>query len=114
MTIEKTVIDWLSELLTASVAPEIPEGPPAEYVVVEKRGQYEENGLMTASVDVLSCAGSMVRVIELDAEVRAAMKRLPELKNISRCALENSYNDANRALRQRQYRSEFEICFKED
>lgn len=112
--IEQVIIDHLTEALAVTVAPETPEGPPEEYVTVEKTSQYEEDGLMTALVELRSAAGTMYRTITLDREVRAAMGRLKERRNIFRCVLENSYNDTNTALNQRQYLSVFEITFKED
>lgn len=113
-TIEEAVIGHLTEALDVTVAPETPEGPPEEYVTVEKRSQYEEDGLMHALLDLRSAAGTMLRTIALDREVRAAMGRLKEKRNIFRCELENSYNDTNTALNQRRYLSQYEITFKED
>lgn len=113
--IEKIIIDHLAGALTAPVGPEIPEGPPERFVTVEKAGQYElERGVMHGDVVIRSNAGSVAEAMELDADVRAAMRRLPEQTNVFRCRLENSYNDTNTALKQRRYLSEFEITFKED
>lgn len=113
-TIEAVIIGHLTGALTATVGPEVPDGPPAEYVTVEKRSQYEENGLMYALVDVHSAGPTMLRTIELDREVRAAMKTLTETVNIFRVQLENNYNDPDTALKQRRYLAQFEITFKED
>ena len=114
MTIEQTIISVLSELLPVPVAAEIPPGPPDSYIIVEKTGQREENLLYTGSVVLLSNAPTMAEAIRIDAAARRAMRELTRVPGVFRVNLENSYNNTTRAIKNRQYLSEYEIIYKED
>lgn len=111
--IEQTVIEYLSSALEVPVDAEIPKGPPDRYVVVEKTGSDEQDGLLWATLAVQSTAPSLYETMRLNAEVKAAMKGLITLTNVFRCHCETDYNFTDTRLKGRRYQAVFQIVYKE-
>ena len=80
--IETIVLDYLSSVLPEPCSLEVPERPPARFVVLEKTGSSSENYINTASFAVQSYAPSLFEAAELNERVKAAMDDLIQLPDI--------------------------------
>ncbi len=111
--IEGTVRDFLAERLKITTTLEKPPGPPESYVLIEKTGSREENGLKRATLAVQSVAKTLYGAAELNERVKAEMKALTELTNIFRCHCDTDYNFTDTRTRERRYQAVFHIVYKE-
>ena len=109
--IEKTILDFLDEELTAPVWMEIPEGEtlPDKYVLLEKTGSRSGDHIRSATFAVQSYADSMENAALLNEEVKAVMDRLIELNEITRSELNSDYNFTDQRKRQYRYQSVYVI-----
>lgn len=109
--IEKTILDFLDEELSAPVWMEIPEGEelPEEYVLLEKTGSRSGDHIRSATFAVQSYAPSMARAAALNETAKAVMDRLPELNRITRSELNSDYNFTDRGKRQYRYQAVYVI-----
>ena len=113
MSIEETVVAFLNERLAEPVSTEVPPGPPASYVVLEKTGSSEDHSLLTAMIAVQSIAPNMPAAIALNDRVKSAMRQLPTLTNVFRCHCETDHNFSDPRTKSRRYQAIFEIVYKE-
>lgn len=113
MSIEETVVTFLSEHLLEPVNTEVPPGPPESYVVVEKTGSSDDHTLLTAMIAVQSTAPSMASAIGLNSRVKTAMRLLPTLPNVFRCHCETDHNFSDPRTKSRRYQAIFKIVYKE-
>lgn len=120
--IEKTVLDWLTAALAADagtsgdpvpVGMEVPDPVTPSYVVIEKTGSGEENRLSRATLAVQSVAPTLYEAALLNERVKTAMRELPTLTNVFRCACGSDYNFSNPETRERRYQAVFEIYYEE-
>lgn len=112
--IEKIIIDYLNDSLEVPVAAQVPAGPPESYVVLEKTGGGEKDGLR-AAVLALRCVGSsLYNAIELCLAVHTAMKLLPEAAaNVSGVRLESEYNQTDTRTKEYRYTGIWRVYYVE-
>lgn len=115
MSIETTVIDYLSARLTESVSAEVPKGPPSSYVVVERTGGSDEpdGHIRKATLAVQSCALTLIGAVGLSERVRTHMRRLPGLPKVLRCECTREYNYTDPRSKYRRYQAVFDILYME-
>jgi hypothetical protein len=113
VSIEETVVAFLSQHLEEPVGAEVPSGPPDSFVVVEKTGSHDDHSLLTAMIAVQSTAPSMVGAIGLNSRVKTAMRLLTTLPNVFRCHCETDHNFSDPRTKSRRYQAIFEIVYKE-
>lgn len=112
--IENIVADYLRAGLEVTTRLETPEGPPERYVLVEKLGSGEENGLCRARIAVQSLAPTLYEAAALNALVKRRMRTLPDLPRIFRCECDTDYNHTDPRSRKYRYQAIFTIHYKED
>ena len=111
MMIETIVLDYLSSVLPEPCSLEVPERPPARFVVLEKTGSSRENYINTASFAVQSYAPSLFEAAELNERVKAAMDDLILLPDIFSAKLDSDYNFTDTATKQYRYQAVYNITY---
>ena len=109
--IETIVLDYLSSVLPEPCSLEVPERPPARFVVLEKTGSSRENYINTASFAVQSYAPSLFEAAELNERVKAAMDDLILLPDIFSAKLDSDYNFTDTATKQYRYQAVYNITY---
>ena len=107
--IEITVLNYLSSVLDVPVVMEIPDKPDDRFVLLKKADGSESDHLSFAMFTVQSYGPSMVEAALLNQTVKAAMKRIIELDEISGCHLNSDYNFTDTASKRYRYQAVFEI-----
>lgn len=109
--IETTILDYLSSVLPEPCSLEVPERPPARFVVLEKTGSSRENHINTASFAVQSYAPSLFEAAELNERVKAAMDDLIQLPDIFSSKLDSDYNFTDTATKKYRYQAVYNITY---
>lgn len=119
--IEKTVLDWLASGLAGvgsdpgvPVGLEVPSPLDPVYVVFEKTGSGESNGLMSATLAVQSVGPTLYDAAVLNDRVKVLMRQLPaNSTNVFRVEIDSDYNFSDPSTKQRRYQAVFNIFFIE-
>ncbi len=111
--IEAIVIQYLDGLDGLTAYAERPENPPGEYLLIEKTGGRMENQIRTAMIAVQSYADSLLRAAEINCCVEEAMLGITDLRNISRCRLNSSYNYTDTESKKYRYQAVFDLTYME-
>ena len=109
--VENIVRNYLVPVLDAPVYTEEPTEKPIERVVITRTNLYERNFIQYATVMIWCYSESLYKASVLDEKVRQAMKGITSLDNVSKCQLNNSYNDTNTSKNEHRYRAEFDLVF---
>lgn len=112
--IEKTVIDYLAARLLVPVGAQTPPGPPESYVVVERTGGGEKDGLQAAVIALRCTAGSLFKAIELCNAAAEVLKTMPEnVANVSSARRESTYNQTDMRTKSWRYTAIFRVYYME-
>ena len=112
--IEKTVIDYLNTVLTPPVGAQTPEGPPEKYVVVERTGGGEKDGLQAAVLALRCFAPTLYDAILLCTDVSDCMKQLPgNAPNVFSAYAESMYNQTDLRSKSFRYTAIFRVYYME-
>lgn len=110
--IEKIVIDFLSEALSAiDVYAEQPEEKPETYLLVQKTGGGEENKIASATIAVQSYATTLYDAAELNEAVVETMQDLTDVDAVTLCNLNSDYNFTDTAQKRYRYQAVFDIFY---
>lgn len=109
MTIEEFVILYLSGRLPVRVSGDVPSPMPDSFVTVEQTGSGRVNRISSATLAVQSWAPTRAAAAALNAQVEAAMEAMAAEPEISRCALDTSYNYTDTATRRPRYQAVFDV-----
>lgn len=109
MTIEEFIILFLSGRLPVPVSGDVPSPVPASFVTVEKTGAGSSDRISSATVAVQSWAESRDAAAQLCAAVEASMEGLAAEPEISRAALDTSYNFPDLARNKPRYQAVFSV-----
>lgn len=110
--IEKTILDYLTEILAAPCYMERPDSQiPASYVVIEKTGGTMTNQIESATIAVQAYAGTMYDAAALNESVKSAMLNIITLDSISSCKLNSNYNYTDTSTKQYRYQSVWDVVF---
>lgn len=107
--IEITILNYLNGCLSVPVYMEVPERPPARYVVLEKTGSSKRNFIYEATFAIQSIADSLYEAAELNEEVKVVMEDLPELDQVSRSTLNSDYNFTDTTTKKYRYQAVFDL-----
>jgi microsomal dipeptidase-like Zn-dependent dipeptidase len=107
--IEKTVCDYLNDVMGLPAFWEKPEDMPEEFLIVEKTGGRLSDRIKTATIAIQSYAGSMYRAAEINDAVIHAMDHLVEYDGVSRVQLNSDYNYTDTTTKQYRYQAVFDI-----
>lgn len=86
-----------------------PKDAPPMFLTVEQVGGGVENKIPRASIAVQSWAGSRDEASQLNLRVIEAMLQAPENPEISRCALDDTYNFTDTTKKRHRYQAVFEV-----
>ena len=115
MTIEEFIIDYLAPILATSpavgVSGSVPHPLPAEFVTVEKTGERVVDFIPTAQIHIDAWSTSRAAANALCARVRSAMGAITALPQISRCALNTSYNNPSLENGKARYSATFDVVY---
>lgn len=109
--IETTVLDYLSSALSEPCSLEVPERPPARFVLLEKTGSSRKNFINTATFAVQSYAPSLFEAAELNERVKAAMDDLIQLPDIISSDLDSDYNFTDTSTKRYRYQAVYDIIY---
>lgn len=109
MNIEEFVILFLSGRLSVHVSGDVPSPVPESFVTVEKTGSGRSNLINSATIAVQSWAASRAAAADLCAQVESVMDSLSAEPEISRCAIDTSYNFPDQARNKPRYQAVFSI-----
>lgn len=112
--IERIVKDWLAGKLAVPVCLEVPTGPPASFVVVEKTGSGRKDYIDSATVAVKSYAETLYKAALLNEEVKAAMDSLPEHPAISAAKRNGDYPFDDTRTKRHRYQAVYDITYHDD
>ena len=113
--IEKTVIDYLSARLSVPVGAQTPPGPPESYVVVERTGGGEKDGLQAAVIALRCTDASLFGAISLCTVVADALKTMPaHVANVSSARRESTYNQTDLRTKSWRYTTIFRVYYTEN
>lgn len=113
--IEQTVVDYLNGALSVAVGAQTPKGPPASYVVVERTGGGERDGLQAAVLALRCTAPTLYDAIALCSLVSRAMRMLPwRVDNVSSSKIETMYNQTDTSTKEYRYTVIYRVHYTAD
>lgn len=109
--IEILLRNYLSENLSAPVYLEYPEGEtvPKEHVMIEKLGSMTRNHITSTSIAIQSYGGRLCNAMQLNEEVKAAMKNIVRLNEIGSARLNSDYDFTDTEKKQYRYQAVYDI-----
>ena len=109
--IEQIVIDYLLQYVPTFA--EAPEEPPADgrYCIVEKTGGGATPGIRNATLAVRCHGKTLAEAAQLCEDVIGWMGGLAMLPEVSRCALNSSYNHTDDRKKQYRYQAVFAVTY---
>ena len=105
--IEQIVLNYLSPHIPAYM--EMPEDYKPPFVLIEKTRGGGENHISRATLAVQSYGKSLLEAAEINERVKALMKNLVELDEISKVSLNSDYNYTDTAAKRYRYQAVFDI-----
>lgn len=108
--IERIILEYL-ESLGFTCYLEMPEDTPNDFIIIQKTGSSIENHIKSAMVAVQTYSSSLVSVIELNENVKAAMLDIIELDEIGSCDLNSDYNYTDTSINKYRYQAVFDITY---
>ena len=109
--IEKTVMDYLNNVLTVPAYTEKPETPPARYVIIEKTGGSKENFIKSATLALQSYAESLFLAAQLNEEVIKAMDNIIVLNEIGKSEYNTDYNFTDTTKKGYRYQAIYDLTY---
>ena len=110
--IEETVIDYLNSTLTDVKAyGEKPKNEGEKFILVEKTGSSETDHIQSAVIVVQSYADSKYQAAALNELVKAKMKEMIKLSDISKCKLNSDYPYPDTTTKEERYQAVFDVVF---
>lgn len=109
--VEKIVKDYLQSSLGIPVRLEEEDDLGNEYVLIEKTGSSTGNHIASATLAVQSFSTSLYGVATLNERVKAAMEKIIELDDISKCELNSDYNYTDTNRKKYRYQAVFDIVY---
>lgn len=109
--VEKIVKDYLKSSLGIPVRLEEEDDLGNEYVLIEKTGSSTGNHIASATLAVQSFSTSLYGAATLNERVKAAMEKIIELDDISKCELNSDYNYTDTNRKKYRYQAVFDIVY---
>lgn len=109
--IETILLDYLNAALSVPAFAEMPE-LEREYVLIERIGGDETDCIGHAAMAVQSCSTvSLLRAIQINAEVISAMEQMPGQAQVYSARLSNNYNFTNSKTKTYRYQAVYDIFY---
>ena len=115
--IEEIVLRYLLqqniENIGENVFMEVPEKPPARYILIEKVGSGRDNWIDNASFAIQSISrNSLLEAAQTNHAVKAAMEVFADNSNeIYACKPDSDYNFTNPSTKEYRYQAVFNIYY---
>lgn len=109
--IEKVILDHIKASLDVPVFMEEPESPPKRYILIEKVGGGEKNGLFTATLTLKSYAESLYQAAALNERVKDSARRLNTLDDIGKVTLNSDYSHPDMETKRHRYQAVIDVYF---
>lgn len=109
--VEKIVKDYLQSSLGIPVRLEEEDDLGNEYVLIEKTGSSTGNHIASETLAVQSFSTSLYGAATLNERVKAAMEKIIELDDISKCELNSDYNYTDTNRKKYRYQAVFDIVY---
>lgn len=107
--IEKVLLDYLNDNVSANVFMEQPKVKPEAFFVLEKTGGSQTNHIKESNFIVQSNGPSLAAAARMNEEIKAAMFNAITLDDISRVELNGDYNYTDSATKQYRYQAVFVV-----
>lgn len=108
--IEKVLLDYLSDNLSAPVYMEIPKNSPSKYFVIEKTSGAQVNHINNSTFAIKSYADSLYNAACMNEELKGIMlDHLIELPEIASVTLNSNYNFTDTQTKTYRYQAVFDI-----
>lgn len=108
--IEKVVLDYLQSKLGVDCYMEVPNSNDTNFIVIEKTGSTDEDGIWGATIAIQSYADTLCNAASLNEQVKEAMMDIAdELDIVSDCDLNSDYNFTNTQSKQYRYQAVFNL-----
>ena len=111
MNIEEYIIEYLSGALSVPVYGDVPSPVPEQFVTVEMTGLNKQNKISSATIAVQSWSTSRVTASQLNDAVISAMEAMISEPEISRSALDTSYNFTDLTRKKPRYQAVFSVVY---
>lgn len=108
--IELIVYKYLKKALSCHVCVERYKDVET-YVYIEKTQGNDKTGLKTCTIAIQSYGDKLIEVLELNEEVKKAMKDIIKLDEISSCKLVNDYKFDDVVRKKHRYQALFDITY---
>lgn len=105
--IEKILVQYLTSVLTVPVSCERLNEP--SFVLIQKTSGSETNFIKDSSVAIQSYGGSKLAAMELNEEVKEAMRSACVRPEISRVDLNSDYDYTDTTEKEYRYQAVFDI-----
>lgn len=109
--IEEIIKDYLKTRLGVRVLLEYPDSNEERFVVIEKTGSSEVNGVKSATIAIKSVADSLYNAAVLNEQVKDAMREIVILDEISDVSVNSDYNYTDTQTKQYRYQAVFSVCY---
>lgn len=109
--VESIVKNYLQSRLNVPVRLEEEDNLGKEYILIEKTGSGKENHVESATLAVQSFSTSIYGAATLNERVKAAMEKIIELDDISKCELNSDYNYTDTNRKKYRYQAVFDIVY---
>ena len=111
--IEMIVCNYLESKLNIKARPEKPLSE-SECIFVEKTAGEESDYITSATVAIQSYGSSMYKAADLNKKVKAAMRDIVELDNVSAVRYVTDYNFTDTETKQYRYQAVYTVTYYED
>lgn len=109
--IEKIVLDYLTDCLSVPVYMEMPEEPPASFVLLEKTGSSRRDWIDEATLAIQSYGATLLEAASLNEAVKTAMQSITDLASVSRAELNSDYNYTDTTSKRYRYQAVYDFVY---
>lgn len=109
--IEKIIVDYLNETMSVPAFMEMPEIPPAAFILAEKTGGSGANGICSAMITIQSYNTTMYGAAQLNEQLKEAMESIDELDVISKAELNTDYNFTDPRTKRYRYQAVYDLVY---
>lgn len=111
MNIEEYIIDYLSNVLNVPVFGDVPSPVLDRFVTVELTGLNKQDKINSATIVVQSWETSRADASDLNIAVIEAMEGMIARPEISRSAIDSSYNYTDITRKKPRYQAVFTVVY---
>lgn len=110
--IEEIIYKHLSEAMSVPVSFEVPESAPETFIVLEKTGSSTPDGFLeTDTIAVQSYAATMIGAVNLNDEVKSAMRTLTSVDTVTKVSLNSDYNFTDTSMKRYRYQAVYDVTY---